>query len=76
MVEPDIELGFVQLANRLIDVVDTGTGVVGIRVGYRFIIAWPMGLIRLAGILLQAVPGAWLPSGLAGSGFPALSHWK
>ena len=33
-------------------------------------------LIRLEGILLQAVPCAWLPSALAGIGLPAELHWK
>ena len=28
------------------------------------------------GILLQAVPGAWLPSGFAGKGLPDPSQWK
>ena len=40
------------------------------------IICAEMGLIKLEGILLQAVPRGWLPFASAGSGTPLGLHWK
>ena len=80
VVQPDIEFGIVQAADRLVDVVVAGIGAAGVdkirgvNVYHAPCQCCRSGLDR--GILLQAVPWAWLPSAAAGKGFPEPSHWK
>jgi hypothetical protein len=73
-IQTDVELGFVQLSDRLAHIVVAKRGVVRIRQRIQVDQFCPIGLISPCGILLQGVPLAWLPSGAAGRALPALSH--